>query len=288
MPTLSVVIPTRRRPTILRKALTHLAAQTIADELEVIVVHDGEDDGLTRQELRDPRQWPFPLTYFAIPKGQQGIARNRGVEKATAPLVLFIGDDIFLDPDACEAHVRAHEHGEGAAVLGFTTWDPDCRINDVMHWLELVGWQFGYPMIERYAHLRLPAQIQPSYTYTSFISLPTDIAMRIRFREDVALYGWEDIEWGLRLRDANVGLIYEPDAKALHHHHMELYESLQRMETLGRSAVVMERHSRGLQIVPRGLKRIVYRLIALLPTFRGEHAAAFLKGIDEVERAERG
>src|SRR3989338_3227093 len=201
---LSIIIPTHKRAQILKKCLEHLEQQTIRDQLEVIVVHDGEDDGETRGII------PSGVTYFSIPKSQQGVARNRGVDRATAPIVLFIGDDIFLAPDACEKHLKAHTRVVGAThasplqttVLGFTTWDPAVGITPVMRWLEKTGWQFGYSHIDQYAGDFLPIPLQHRFTYASHISLPWKIAQRIPFREDMTLYGWEDIEWGMRLREA--------------------------------------------------------------------------------------
>ena len=95
-PTLSIIIPTHKRAQILKKCLEHLEQQTIRDQLEVIVVHDGEDDEETRKMIEALPYNLQPTTYFAIPKSQQGVARNRGVDRATAPLILFIGDDIFF------------------------------------------------------------------------------------------------------------------------------------------------------------------------------------------------
>src|SRR3989344_5102452 len=280
---LSIIIPTHKRAQILKKCLEHLEQQTIRDQLEVIVVHDGEDDGETRGII------PSGVTYFSIPKSQQGVARNRGVDRATAPIVLFIGDDIFLAPDACEKHLKAHTRVVGGrpapplqtTVLGFTTWDPAVGITPVMRWLERTGWQFGYPKIATYAHNFLPEDLQHRFTYTSNISLPTSTAKQIRFREDVKLYGWEDIEWGLRLKEAGVKLFYEPSARGLHHHHTTLPMSLERMETLGRSAVQVSRINPQLDRLPKGWKLFAYRLLAWLPTMRGKHAKAFLAGIDK-------
>jgi len=281
-PRLSVIIPTRHRPEILRLCLRRLEEQTARKELEVIVVHDGEDDDETRQVATS--QWQFPLTYFAIPKSQQGVARNRGVGRATADLCLFIGDDILLDGNACERHLAAHTllkaEGDHAAVLGFLTWDPDVGITPVMTWLEKSGWQFGYPSIANYAHSFVPVELQHSYTYSSQISLPTAIAKAQPFREDVTTYGWEDVEWGWRLKKDGVRLFYEPHAIGLHHHFMDMESSLKRMETLGASAVAMQRLAPELPIVPRGWKRWAYRIRAMLPTLAGQHAKAFLRGMD--------
>ncbi len=285
-PRLSIIIPTHKRPAILKKCLEHLSKQTIADHIEVIVVHDGEDDAETAAIFHKPKTSnQKPVTYFAIAKSQQGIARNRGVEKATAPYVLFIGDDAFLAPDACEKHLRIQTQSAALnprpiAVLGFTTWDPQADITPTMVWLEKTGWQFGYSMITKYADMLIPEELQPRFTYTINISIPTHIAKKYPFREDLTLYGWEDMLWGKQLQEANIPLFYAPDAKALHHHHIELSDSLARMKTLGQSLVHITRIDPTLGRMPTGLKMLAYRLIALTPALRGKHYKAFLEGIE--------
>jgi hypothetical protein len=125
--------------------------------------------------------------------------------------------------------------------------------------------------------------MQHRFTYTSHISLPTEIAKKYPFREDVVLYGWEDIEWGARLRDGGVALIFEPDARALHHHHITMESSLKRMETLGASAVRMESLLVGFDRLPRGWKLLRYKIAAMLPTMAGKHRRAFLSGIQNAK-----
>ncbi|OGJ60676.1 hypothetical protein A3C37_02015 [Candidatus Peribacteria bacterium RIFCSPHIGHO2_02_FULL_53_20] len=125
--------------------------------------------------------------------------------------------------------------------------------------------------------------MQHRFTYTSHISLPTVTAKKYPFRQDVTLYGWEDIEWGSRLRDAGIPLIFEPEARALHHHQITLESSLRRMEILGESAVRMEKFLAGFDRLPKGWKRIAYELSAMLPTMAGKHRQAFLMGIKNSE-----
>lgn len=279
-PTLSIIIPTHKRAKILAQCLEHIEKQTIVDQLEVIVVSDGPDEEVKWKV--ENGKWKMTVKFFEVSKSHQGVARNKGTENAGGEFILFIGDDIFLKPDACEKHLHALSSFHFPfSVLGHTTWDPACGITPVMKWLETSGWQFGYPMIKRYAHHFLPSHLQHRFTYTSNISLPTKIAKRFLFREDVKFYGWEDIEWGWRLRQAGIKLFYEPDAKALHHHHMTLDDSLRRMEILGRSAVVMDRLNLELNLVPRGSKRLKYQAASLLPSMRGRHSKAFLAGIDQ-------
>lgn len=290
-PELSVIIPTHKRADILEQCLKHLEKQTSADKIEVIVVSDGHDDNTAR--LFDNPAWRIPVKFFEINKAQQGVARNRGVEEARSSTCLFLGDDIFLQEDACEAHLVIHSfaasdefaHHGTAAVLGYTTWDPEVKITPVMRWLEKAGWQFGYPQIQPYAMGFIPKKTQHRFTYTSHISVPTAVAKDIPFQEDVTLYGWEDIEWGVRLRSAGVRIFYNDTAKALHHHHITTEESLERMETLGKSIVHLTKTVPDLDRLPPWWKQWAYRsLMAISPkSFASRHRKAFLQGIAEAK-----
>ncbi len=272
----------------MKECLQALSKQTIADQLEVIVVSDGHDSD-TVLLFDDTSKWPMPVRFFEIEKSQQGVARNYGVQKASAPMTLFIGDDIFLAPDACEKHLKAHSHNplpithNLKAVLGFTTWDPSLEITPAMTWLEKTGWQFGYSMLTKYQHAFIPAEMQERFTYTSNISVPTEIAKKFPFRTDVTLYGWEDILWGQELKKAGIPLYYEPDATALHHHVVSLDDSLARIETLGQSLMHLTKVAPDLGRKPTGLKLLAYKLIALTPTMRGRHYRAFLAGVRQGE-----
>jgi glycosyltransferase involved in cell wall biosynthesis len=274
MALLSVVIPTHWRADILAQCLECLERQTIAADLDVIVVSDGHDDK-TAALFVSPA-WRLALRFIEVSKSQQGVARNAGVALAVAPRTLFIGDDILLDANACAVHAKPLQ--ADAAVLGFSTWDPACGITPVMRWLEASGWQFGYPKLARYAHAALPTERQHLFTYTSHISLPTPTAKAHAFREDVRMYGWEDVEWGMRLCASGVPLFYEPSARALHHHHIELPQSLERMRTLGRSAVELKKSVPHFDRVPSGAKLLAYQLLGMFPTMAGKHRRAFLEG----------
>ncbi len=282
MPRLSVIIPTYRRAEILAECLRRLERQTVARDIEVIIVSDGHDDKTAA--LFEKSTWRITVKFFEIEKSQQGAARNEGVKHATAEVVLFIGDDIFLEPDACEVHLTTHSSLTlPTAVLGYTTWDPSVGITPVMRWLESSGWQFGYRALNRSeatgAGPFIPSDIQHRFTYTSHISLPLEIAKKHVFRTDVHLYGWEDIEWGMRLKNSGVRLLYEPRAKAFHHHHITLKDSLKRMEILGRSATLIQEKVPEFDRVPKGWKLLAYNIAVLLPTMAGRHRRAFLRGL---------
>jgi glycosyltransferase involved in cell wall biosynthesis len=286
---LSVVIPTYKRANILKQCLDSLAKQTIASEMEVIIVSDGHDPE-TAALFKQPDGFVSSsgvenlkaISFFSIEKSQQGVARNRGVEKATAPVTLFIGDDIFLAHDACEKHLHAHNTlNSSAAVLGYTTWDPALDITPAMQWLEKTGWQFGYTMLTPFQHTFVPQESQERFTYTSNLSIPTALAKKFPFREDVTLYGWEDVLWGKQLMNAGIPLYYEPDASGYHSHRITLEDSLERIETLGQSLLHLTKIAPELNRMPKGWKLWAYRMIALTPTMRGRHYRAFLRGMQK-------
>jgi glycosyltransferase involved in cell wall biosynthesis len=89
-PVVSVIIPTRQRPTLLLRAVRSVLAQTFRD-LEVIIVIDGPDPETERalETTNDHRVRALPL-----PNRVGGsITRNLGVEASRGHWVAFLDDD---------------------------------------------------------------------------------------------------------------------------------------------------------------------------------------------------
>lgn len=276
-PVLSVVIPTHRRPAILSACLEHLERQSIATDIEAIVVSDGHDPATIAAVAG--KEWKVPVRFFEIAKSQQGTARNAGVREAKGEVILFINDDILLAPGACQAHLDTHAAHPGVAVLGRMDWDPGVGITPVMRWLDKTGWQFGFGMLEQHAGRRVPEDVQHTFTYASNLSLPAAIAKDAPFPEGLTEYGWEDIVFGMDLKKKGVGLLYEPSAHGLHCHRIDLADSLKRMRAVGRTAALFARRDAAFDRVPKGWKLWAYRVLSLLPTMRGMHARALLQGM---------
>src|SRR4029453_19365016 len=136
--TLSVVIPTYRRPDTLFRVLDGLGRQTTAP-FEVVVVEDGSGDG-PWERLRDCRA-PFPLRTFPHETSGPARARNRGVEEARGEIVLFLGDDTVPEPRLGEGHAAAPagRRGDPVAVLGYTTWPISPRVSPFLHHINEYG-----------------------------------------------------------------------------------------------------------------------------------------------------
>lgn len=95
----TVVIPTRNRPLLVRRAVASALGQTMRD-LEVLVVVDGPDQGSISEleQIQDPR-----LRVVALDQGIGGSqARNRGVTHGKGEWIAFLDDDDEWFPEKLE------------------------------------------------------------------------------------------------------------------------------------------------------------------------------------------
>jgi glycosyltransferase involved in cell wall biosynthesis len=92
------VVPTYKRPELLRRCLSALQGQDYpSDRYEVIVVEDGgpaEGEGVV-EEIR--RTSPVRILYMGLPHAGPAAARNRGWSAARGELIAFTDDDTIPD-----------------------------------------------------------------------------------------------------------------------------------------------------------------------------------------------
>ncbi len=116
-PKISVVIPTYRRPELLKKCLTALAAQTFPKkDFEVIVVSDGPDEE-TEAAVRKVLSGNF--RYLALPqKGGPAAARNMGWRAAQGTLIAFTDDDTVPDRSWLSGYATHYNNEAHIAYTG--------------------------------------------------------------------------------------------------------------------------------------------------------------------------
>ena len=117
-PTVTVVIPTHRRPGSLLRVLEALDRQDVAaGTFEVVVVCDGlEDPSLS--VVQDSETWSFPMRVVEQRNQGPAAARNRGVGLAGGDLIVFLDDDVVPSPGVIRAHVEAHGDAQDLVVVG--------------------------------------------------------------------------------------------------------------------------------------------------------------------------
>jgi GT2 family glycosyltransferase len=209
---LSVVIPTLGRSAALPEVLERLAAQGAA--AEILVVADAAAPSVAAATHRAERPGA-------------SAARNAGLRAATAPVVLFLGDDILPSPRLLAAHLDRHARlpDERVAVLGHVRWARRLRRTAFMAWLER-GIQTDYGSIAG-------DRAGWGHFYTTNVSVKRSFALRAGgFDEDLPFL-YEDLDLARRLHDLGLDLRYAPEAEAEHLHPATLEDWKRRMEAVG-------------------------------------------------------
>lgn len=103
-PLVSVVIPTRNRPLLVKRAVQSALAQTLK-ELEVIVVIDGSDE-VTPVELAKIDEQRLRVIELPVSQGAAD-ARNVGVSESAGEWIAFLDDDDEWLPQKLEVQLQA-------------------------------------------------------------------------------------------------------------------------------------------------------------------------------------
>lgn len=259
-PYLSIIIPTYNRAEKLEKTLERLHGQSLsAESYEIIVVDDGSTDRTEEMLKKWSGKSSLVHTFYQKNAGQ-GVARNHGLKKAEGEIVLFIGDDIYATLDFLLNHVRFHQDHpeENVAGLGLTEWEKPTT--PFMDWLTHGGPQFAY------GKLQSGQEASFWFFYTSNLSIKNSLLKKESFDETFKGYGWEDIELGYRLqKNADLKLIYCPEALATHDHPMEEKDLERKMQSIGKTAKTFQKKHPELQVIPQGLKKILLGIVSSLP-----------------------
>lgn len=123
----AVVVPTYDRPDHLQRCLDALAEQTQLPA-EVIVVDDGRTHPVSPSTVRDrlPDEVRVEVLSSDGPAGTS-TARNTGAEAVTAPVVLFLDDDVTLGESYVEQLQALYETHDEPLLAGIGGYDDDLR-----------------------------------------------------------------------------------------------------------------------------------------------------------------
>jgi len=112
-PIVSIVIPTYRSETTVRRCLEAIARQTVTDS-EVIVVDSSPDDR-TAKVLDD---FPWVRTVRSPRRLLPHDARNVGVHESRSATLVFTDPDVYADPAWLARLLAAHRETNGGTVAG--------------------------------------------------------------------------------------------------------------------------------------------------------------------------
>jgi GT2 family glycosyltransferase len=234
-PMASVLIPTHQRRQALRAALESLALQSAEPgSYEVVVATDACSDGTA--EMIDALDVPYELRRVE-PQGRgRSAAVNAALAAAHGEVAIVLDDDMRVVPEFVERHRSHHSSGSRRCVLGAVPVELAEGSTLAARYVK-AKFDRHLSRLSDQEHLALPRSF-----YTGNASLRAEVLSEVGgFDESFGIYGNEDVELSLRLRNAGVELGYDPEALACQEYGKDL-GGLQR-DTLakGRTTVLLAR-----------------------------------------------
>lgn len=230
MAQVSVIIPTHNRASILPKTLAAYVQQTAHDEiLEIIVIDDGSTDETPEVVSCIARSSRVHIVSVRQENRGQATARNRGIERARAELVLLGDDDVIPKSDMVAEHLAWHARypDPSFAVVGSVFWSPEVHPTPLMKWWGLNGLRFDPP------HMKAGHEV--SYAAGLFLNTSAKVSfLRANglFDERFRQYGYEDVELAYRLVKKGFHMIYNPDAVGFHYKRVSFSDMCRRVKTM--------------------------------------------------------
>lgn len=209
---ISVCIATWCRKENLEKIIMALEEQSLDQSTYEIIVCDSNSNDGTKDLMVDLMGQFSNIQYLNSDSNILAAKRNIGIKAATSPIVIFMDDDVFPVFNFIESHLNAHRSVTNTVYCG--------QVRFPETWVSA----------SNYYKYRDKCHLGPSH-YAIHDSLPFNkiVVMNLSFKKNEIIdkvglvcesfigYGGEDIEFGYRICDNGMKLVYLPEALAYHH-----------------------------------------------------------------------
>jgi GT2 family glycosyltransferase len=205
-PLISVVIPTHNRSDALAQTLSKLARQEFTEPWEVIVVNhrctDDTDEVVGRQK--------FPTTLRLVHREDTpgvAAARNAGAAAAVGHYLLFLDDDILVEPDFLRLHYESLAAHPGCWIMG-----------QLMNLPEQERTPFGRFRRTLFSYDPPESPLTESHGMTGqSISMPrADFERTGGFDETFSIASVEDFDLAMRANKLGIKILYAPAIMGVH------------------------------------------------------------------------
>jgi len=200
----SVIVPTHNRQIKLVETLGCLRRQRLeATEYEIIVVDDGSSPPVV---LGESHEGPL-IRLERTESVERSAARNYGASIARGELLIFIDDDISVEHDFVDAHLRAHAEWPGALVVGSMNLPEEAMVKPFARFRQRLERQ-GLP------HRRGPTQSR-NFCTAANMSISRDLLQDLG-GFDGSIASGEDQDLALRHTGRGGQIVFLQDATAIH------------------------------------------------------------------------
>jgi GT2 family glycosyltransferase len=233
--TVSVVVTTYNRTVKLEQCIRALLAQILEEnvELKIIIVDDCSLSENQKEVYRIASLSGCILPIINLSNKGLSSSRNVGATHSQCDYILFLDDDIMVEPSYVMGHLSVLSSQEGVATVGSLRFPPNLTSgNNLMRYLssrELRQRNFSQDFLND-----LPAQ----YLGGGICGMHfNDFKAVNGFSEHFTFYGGEDVEMGKSLKQNGVRILYAPLAKADHYDSVNIDRYREKYMEAGREGV---------------------------------------------------
>ncbi len=202
---ISVVIPTYNRSDALARTLSHLPGQQFNRSWELIVVNNRSTDDT--DEVVRRQSFPVPLRLLHEDRPGVASARNAGARSANGEYLVFLDNDILVEPDFIQRHYDALAANPGCWIQG-----------QVVNLPEQQNTPFGRFRTSLYGCFP-PEHVafETDWLTGQSVSLPrTDFERLGGFDETFPSASVEDYDFAIRARQQGIKILFQPSILAIH------------------------------------------------------------------------
>jgi glycosyltransferase involved in cell wall biosynthesis len=227
---ISVVVPTYRRPLQLARCLDGLLAQSRLPDEVLVVLRDTDEE--TRAYLAG-HGWPgLGLKTITVPLPGHIAAKNAGLEAAIGGIVAFIDDDAVPRPrwlELIEEHLR---RDRGIAAIGGRDWlhIGEEVVDDVQSVVGRLAW-FG--RLQGRHHLGTAPPREVDTLRGNNMGIRRAALGELRFDSRLRGVGFQphdDVAFCLALKNRGWKIFYDPEVAVDHYPGRRLYEQREGFE----------------------------------------------------------
>lgn len=278
MPSCDIIIPTYNNSQVISHTLAALNEQNIPSnwQIQIVIIDDGSQPPLKLQITNYPASDGTPsagggklqITVLHQKHAGAATARNRGLKESSADILLFLGADILLRPNALTEHLTFHEQNPDKkhAALGMVKWDPRLHPTPFMEWMIHGGQQNDFDTL-----LGKNIAAPEHFFYGSHISVKRSIMSDVTFPTIYKQYGWEDLDVGCQLKAKGLQLSVLHQAVGLHRHGYTANQIYKRQYRAGQGLTTFKgRHETTLKfptLSRRAHQKLIFYRMPIVRTF---------------------
>lgn len=222
LPLVSIIIPTRNNPDLLRKCIISIRNKTEYKNYEIIVVDNNSDDLQQLNYLKEIQEIPNIKVLSDKRSFNFSAINNKAVESTKGEYICFLNDDTEVISPNWLSEMLSIGIQEKVGAVGAKLLYPDNR-------LQHGGIILGIGGIGSHSHKNVPLGSQGYFNRAGLIqefSAVTAACMLISkrifnkvggFNEDNLAVSFNDVDLCLKIRELNYRIVWTPFAELYHH-----------------------------------------------------------------------